>query len=936
MYKLTLLILVLVSSFTLAQKTYKVSGKVTSQQTGEELIGANVYVKGLAIGAAADVNGKYEFKVPEGSYTIVCSYIGFEAAQVLNVNVSNNMELDFQLKDYEFSLSVEVIADRAKERETPVAFSNIEKKEVEFKLGSQDVPMVLNTTPSVYATQQGGGAGDARVNMRGFNQRNIAIMLNGVPVNDMENGWVYWSNWDGVSDAVSSIQIQRGLSAVNLAVASIGGTMNVITDPTAAAFGGKVKQEIGNDGFFKSSIAVNSGLIDDKFAVSAVVVKKTGNGLIDKTWTDAWAYYFGASYNINASNRLELYALGAPQRHGQNLYRQNAASYDHDYARDVLGYSQGALDKFKEVGRTFNQNWAPVNSSYTGQQWSYGILSSTGGAIDRYDSEFINERENFFHKPIVNLNWYSVLGDDLSLYTTAYWSGGHGGGTGGYGKIHSMDANGKVGGENYKFYYGPSPWTRDWNTTIAMNSGAAGTYYVDKKELTKVDGQSLGILRNSRNDQWTYGLISKAFYQVSENFKTSFGVDARIAEIDHYRQVRDLLGGSFYMDLDRSGNPIDQFGSAKRGLGDKLAYNYTNTVAWLGGYVQGEYTEGDITAYGTAGVSTIKYTYTNHFKTAETTSTGTPDVNSGELTAKPNAILGYQVKGGTSYRLSPTFSIYGNGGYISKVPILDAVIDDRDGFISEDPNNEKFLSFEAGLNFRSPDGKLAINANVYHTTWLDRTLSVNTENQDGTEALVFLNGLDQQHIGVEFEAALMPIPELNFNAVASFGNWKNTSDVSARYKSYDSGTEIVRDYNLYTNGLKVGDQPQTSLVFSATAFPVKGLSVSGILRHYRDYYSNWNVTDRDNPNDRSQSWKAPNYTVVDFHGTYNLPLDLSGVKFQLFAHVFNVLDEIYVQDATDNSQYNAYTGNDKAHAADDAEIFFGLPRTFNAGISVMF
>ena len=75
--------------------------------------------------------------------------------------------------------------------------------------------MILNTTPSVYATQQGGGAGDARINIRGFNQRNIAVMINGVPQNDMENGWVYWSNWDGVGTKAVLIQVQRGLSAVN-------------------------------------------------------------------------------------------------------------------------------------------------------------------------------------------------------------------------------------------------------------------------------------------------------------------------------------------------------------------------------------------------------------------------------------------------------------------------------------------------------------------------------------------------------------------------------------------------------------------------------------------------------------------------------------------------------------------------------------------------
>jgi outer membrane cobalamin receptor len=159
--------------------------------------------------------------------------------------------------------ALEVLASRAGEK-TPVAHTTVEKADMEFRLGSQDLPMALNLTPSVYATQQGGGAGDARINVRGFNQRNIAVMINGVPQNDMENGWVYWSNWDGVADASHSIQMQRGLSAVNLAAPSIGGTMNIITDPTAHSKGGRYKQEVGAGGFLKSTLNYNSGLIGDK------------------------------------------------------------------------------------------------------------------------------------------------------------------------------------------------------------------------------------------------------------------------------------------------------------------------------------------------------------------------------------------------------------------------------------------------------------------------------------------------------------------------------------------------------------------------------------------------------------------------------------------------------------------------------------------------
>ena len=200
----------------------------------------------------------------------------------------------------------------------------------------------------------------------------------------MENGWVYWSNWDGVGDATSSIQMQRGLSAVNLATPSIGGTMNIITDPTALKRGGKFKQEFGAGGFLKTTANLNTGLINDKMAVSATIVRKTGDGIIDATWTDAWAYYFGASYAVSDKNRFELYAIGAPQRHGQNLYKQNMASYGADavqFAKDQSDYDQGALTKFGNGSRNLNQNWGKVSSSYTGKQYWYMYGANT---TDRY------------------------------------------------------------------------------------------------------------------------------------------------------------------------------------------------------------------------------------------------------------------------------------------------------------------------------------------------------------------------------------------------------------------------------------------------------------------------------------------------------------------------------------------------------------------------
>ena len=166
-----------------------VSGTVSDAATGNALPGANVVVEGTDLGAAAAGNGSYTIaNVPAGA-TITASMIGYTSSSATAAATVN-----FALEATAIQLSaLEVLASRADES-TPVAYTTVTKAEMEFRLGSQDIPMSLNTTPSVYATQQGGGAGDARINVRGFNQRNVAVMINGVPQNDMENGWVYWSN----------------------------------------------------------------------------------------------------------------------------------------------------------------------------------------------------------------------------------------------------------------------------------------------------------------------------------------------------------------------------------------------------------------------------------------------------------------------------------------------------------------------------------------------------------------------------------------------------------------------------------------------------------------------------------------------------------------------------------------------------------------------
>ncbi len=747
----------------------------------------------------------------------------------------------------------------------------------------------------MYSTVEGGGAGDARINVRGFSQRNTAVMINGVPVNDMENGWVYWSNWDGVGDATTSIQLQRGLSAVNLATPSIGGTLNVITDPTANDPGVQVKQEFGSGSFFKTTATGSTGE-QGKFALTGAFVRKTGDGIVDGLWTEGLAYYIASSYQLNARNRLELYALGAPTRHGQRLYALNAATYSHEFAAGLDGYDPAALSEFPEAGKDWNPNYGTVSSSYTGEQ--YASTGPKTGTFDRHSADFINERENYYHKPQVNLNWYSYLGNGLTLSTVAYYSGGSGGGTGTLGSV--------------AWDYTYTQRFADWNATIDRNE-------------TNATG-SRGILRNSVNKQWTIGAISKLRKDFDSGITGEVGLDWRTAAIDHYREVRDLLGGSYFLD---DANAFT--GEIQAKLGDKVDYYNRNKVNWIGGYAQAEKSTENGSVYAMGGVSAISYNFEDFFKQD-------PDNASQTLKLKSGALTGYQIKGGVVRNVTQEWSLFGNAGWVSKVPIFDGVIDDGAGVKNPDPKNETFLSFEAGVKYRSLDRMWSFDANVYHTTWKDRTYNLFIRNLQGTgqDGLVNLLGVDARHMGIEATAAFQPSDLLRFDLAGSIGDWKYLNDVTGTYRP-DEGSGDVETYDFYLDGLYVGDAPQMQVAYSASVFPIAGLNIQLVGKSYAKNYADFEPFDRTSEDEAGkQSWKAPGYSVFEAHASYrlnNLIRTWNGGDVRLFANVYNLFDSEYVQDATDNSSFNGFDGD---HNADDAEIFMGFPRTVNLGFQVIF
>ncbi len=395
------LALMSISSISFSQGTIK--GKLVDKETGEGLIGAAIYLESNKnVGSVTALDGSFKIQFT-GEETLVFSTLGYNE-QKRKVNASVDTDLGkIELQSTTVGISeISVIASVAIDRQTPVAISTIKPDLIAEKLGGQEYPEILKSTPGIYATKSGGGFGDSRVNVRGFDMKNTAVMINGIPVNDMENGWVYWSNWAGLSEVTRSMQVQRGLGASKLSIGSVGGTINIITKTSDSEKGGSAFVGIGNDGYKKTSFTISTGLLDNGLAITASGARTIGDGWADATQFESWSYFLNVSKRWDKQS-LSFTIFGAPQRHGQRSTKQSIETIDNP-----------------NYGLKYNPDWGYKNGNV------------------------YNLNTNYYHKPQMSLNHFYEFSEKTKLVTSAYASFGTGGGTGTLGVNKFYDPNYKI------------------------------------------------------------------------------------------------------------------------------------------------------------------------------------------------------------------------------------------------------------------------------------------------------------------------------------------------------------------------------------------------------------------------------------------------------------------------------------------------------------
>lgn len=875
-----------------AQSTLR--GKVVDAETGEPLIGATVSVGG--INAATDIDGVFVVKGVKPDAPVSIQYIGFKTKTVKASPRSRGELGTVRLETDGRTLSDVIVTSQiAVARKTPVAVSSVPMSFIEEKIGTQEFPEILKSTPGVHANKEGGGYGDSEIYMRGFDNTNIAVMVNGVPMNDMENQKVYWSNWAGLTDVTRTMQTQRGLGASKVSAPSVGGTINIITKGLDAKKGGSIYYGMGNDNMNKVMFTVSTGMSKSGWAMTLLGSKTWGDGYAQGTDFKGYTYFVNISKRINEQHQLSFTAFGAPQEHYQRKGALTLADW-----------------------KMTEQVWGVENHKYNS---SYGFDKNG----QRRTAEY-----NVYHKPQLSLNHQWQINDKSSLSTVLYMSIGRG-----YG--YSGQGNGTYG-YSYTDWYGAN-----YGTLQTKFRNADGTFNYGM--IQDINEQSehgsmlvMGKLKNYHN--W-YGLVSTYNTKIGKDFDFYGGVDFRAYKGVHTNEILDLYNGKYYIDSSRqnakainnvnASNP--DWVNEKLGVGDKMYRDYDGHVVQEGAFFQTEYTKSDLSAFIAGSLSNTSYWRYDRLyydkKHAE---------------SKTKSYIGFTVKGGANYNINEHHNVFFNAGYISRAPMFNNVFltYTSSNVTNPDAKNEKVLSFEVGYGYRLK--WLQVDLNAYWTKWMDKSmakqLSVGAQQTDG---YINMAGLDARHQGIELEVKASPLYWLDLNGMFSIGDWQ--WDSNAKGYIYDAnGQPLDKDGNVASaplaedhyfagialKGIRVGGSAQTTAALGATVKIGKQIRIGADWTLYARNYAYYQVSSSNLTPGKTTTvadpWKAPTASQFDLNASYKFKL--AGLNATISGNVNNLFDY----------QYLGKVWNPRSGAANKDNVygFYAFGRTFSTRLKVNF
>ena len=780
-----------------------------------------------------------------------------------------------QLPDSSILIKEIIVSSGVKQKNvSPLRLVDIDEKTIAIQAAGKTYPELLKDIPGIYATAETGSYGDAKINIRGFKQENISVLLNGIPISGLTSGNMYWNNWLGLTDATATIQVQKGVGGSMLSDNSVGGSINIVTKSPGVKPTYGAGYNYAGGGTSKAFVNYNSGQLKNGWGVSLMASRVWGSSWVECTDVDAWSYLLSVSKKVNDKHSFLFTAMGSPEKHSQRSARLTS--------KEVEKY-----------GRDYSKNW--------------GYITHPDGT-----REARSISKNNYHKPYFTLNHYynTKVGEkqrNFSLNNAVYVALAYGGGywTETKGKnIASHQKDGHV----------------DWNAVIAENKAAYANGTTEKEKSAQ------NALSDYIAGHTQVGLKSAFDLELSEKFTLGGGIHYQGYFTWEKEQIKDLLGGEYWYEDYATKSLAGQAGR--------------NSIKKVGDYIRTR--NGKDTHFGTLYTSmAYKSQKWNVELGASLNSSSTRRWDSYNYTddifSDWATGIGGAVKAGALYRLnagdadaSTASSLYLNGAYYSRVPYSSVFFASGNNQISADVKNEQNYLGEFG--FRTIGARGGVEATVYASYWKNKSIMSNPYKYQEEDAYKFMiRGLDAFHYGVEVDAYYNFANWCKLVAYTSIGSWEWKNDVNAIIYDNYSG-QPVQEIHVYSDGLPVGDAPQTQVGASLTVKPLAGLSplrtidpkdhIGSVARgdlsiqiswnYNARYWADFEPNTRTDETDNSDPYRLPDYHLVNvgvnYHKYFRAGNKALGTTF--FFNLNNVFDEWYIERGKDGADHtlNTFTG----------------------------
>ncbi|GAB3984400.1 TonB-dependent receptor [Spirosoma terrae] len=492
-------LLLFVSSSAWAQ--FSISGSVNDADGGT-LPGAAITIEGTYKGTFTDAQGAFQLSnVKSGPLSIRVSLLGYEA-QSQTLDLTQNATLSFRLQKTAVAVDEVVVSATRANQKSAIAYSDVTRKDLDKLNLGQDIPQLLNFTPSIVTTSDAGaGVGYTGIRIRGSDATRVNVTLNGIPYNDAESQGTFFVNMGDFASSVSSIQIQRGVGTSTNGAGAFGASINIQTNKLEKKPYAETNISGGSFGTRKVNVLAGTGLLNNHFVLDARLSKIYSDGYVDRAFSDLRSFYISGGYYTKKSFfRLNVFS-------GQEQTYQSWGGVPQELLKTNRTYNPYTYDN--ETDNYQQDNYQLITSHELSKNWRLNVSAFYTKGKGYYEQYRPNDKFSNYGLPNV------VIGDSTISRTDIIrrrWLSNDF-----YGTVFSLDYNGfgkltaNVGGgwNTYQGgHYGEIIWAR-----IAGNTTIRDRYYND--DATKRD----------------VNLYAKAFYQFTKELNAF--VDVQVRTIDY-------------------------------------------------------------------------------------------------------------------------------------------------------------------------------------------------------------------------------------------------------------------------------------------------------------------------------------------------------------------------------------------------------------------